>query len=217
MRLLQTKIKTLRLQKGLTQEEMAAMLKVSRATYTRYETGHRMPDYATIQKIAQFFRVSMDFLCGDTVYSDMSALAGTGLEVYPPEEQTLAPIYGVVKAGYGGLATEDFLGYEAVDTDALAGNPEDFFWLKVKGDSMSPFIEAGDFVLVRRQQEANTGQIVIAILDGEEGTVKKFRRCEDFVELIPLNPLYDAQQFAGQALEQVQIIGIVREIKRKLK
>ena len=60
------RLKILRENKGFTQEHMAKALKISRPTYTRYETGKREPDYVMLAQIAAFFDVSVDYLLGLT-------------------------------------------------------------------------------------------------------------------------------------------------------
>lgn len=59
-------LKTLRRAKGLTQEELAKALKISRSTIGMYENGSREPDYETLELIADFFNVDIDYLLGRT-------------------------------------------------------------------------------------------------------------------------------------------------------
>ena len=97
------------------------------------------------------------------------------------------PILGTVRAGAPILATEDIDGY----IPCAPGFPtNDFFALKVKGDSMlDAGILEGDFVIVQKQSNADNGDIVVALL-GDEATVKRFKRTEHQVWLIPENKNY---------------------------
>ncbi len=96
------------------------------------------------------------------------------------------PVVGSVAAGAPVLAEENIEDY--VDVPAVAGGEEAEFILKVKGDSMvDAGILEGDYVVVRRQDTANDGEIVVALV-GEEATVKTFYREADHVRLQPENP-----------------------------
>ena len=57
-------IKRLRIERGITQEQLASMLKISRSTVGMYETGSREPDFETCEAIADIFNVDMDYLLG---------------------------------------------------------------------------------------------------------------------------------------------------------
>ncbi|MGI6097452.1 MAG: transcriptional repressor LexA [Dethiobacteria bacterium] len=100
------------------------------------------------------------------------------------------PIVGQVTAGEPIFAEENIEDYFPLPAD-MAGEEEKTFILRVKGDSM---IDAGildsDFVIVRQQETAQNGDIVVALL-GEEATVKRFYREKDHVRLQPENSLYE--------------------------
>jgi repressor LexA len=103
----------------------------------------------------------------------------------PPQETVAIPILGRVTAGAPILAVENYDGHLALDPSLVKG--DDVFALRVEGDSM---IEAGildgDYVLVRPQQSASNGDIVVALLD-DEVTVKRFYREADGIRLQPEN------------------------------
>lgn len=72
--MLKDRIKSLRTRKKLTQSEMAKRIGVARTTYAMYEQGHREPDYETLEKIADYFEVSIDYLLGrDSKVNDEQA------------------------------------------------------------------------------------------------------------------------------------------------
>ncbi|MBR6425011.1 MAG: transcriptional repressor LexA [Oscillospiraceae bacterium] len=96
------------------------------------------------------------------------------------------PIVGVVTAGRPILAVEHIEGYLPID-----GETHGRFALRVRGDSMvGAGIFEGDLVVVRQQQDAISGRIVVALL-GDEATVKRFHRDETGVWLLPENPAYE--------------------------
>ena len=122
------------------------------------------------------------------------------------------PLVGDVAAGTGVLASEN--------VEELLPLPEDFtgtgslFMLRVRGDSM---VEAGildgDFVVVRQQPDAESGDIVVAGLPGEEGTVKRFTRRGDRVVLVPANPSLTAMEYDA---DEVTLYGKVVTVLRRL-
>jgi repressor LexA len=103
----------------------------------------------------------------------------------PPVDRV--PIIGNVAAGSPILAEECIEDYLAFDT---GGRSEEYFALRVRGDSMiNAGIFSGDLVVVRRQQVANNGEIVVALLE-DEATVKRFSRRNGHVWLLPENEDY---------------------------
>lgn len=95
------------------------------------------------------------------------------------------PIVGTIKAGTPELATEDILGFCQIDANWLKGKGN--FILKVSGDSMRDAgIFNGDYAIIRPQQTAENGEIVVALIDGE-ATLKRFYLEHDHIRLQPEN------------------------------
>ena len=149
-----------------------------------------------------------------TVAYHLTALREQGLIDRPGEKKRAIsitarsgqiPILGTVTAGQPILAVENVEGYVSWEKDSGC------FALRVRGDSMiGAHIEDGDLVVVRPQQTADAGQIVVALLE-EEATVKRLDFDEDgYPWLLPENPAY-APIDAGQA----QILGVVRGLLRE--
>jgi repressor LexA len=119
------------------------------------------------------------------------------------------PLVGDVAAGTGLVADEQIEDMVTVP-DQLCSDAD--FLLTVKGDSMvDAGILDGDFVVVRRQQDARNGEIVVALMGDEDATVKRFFREKGRVRLQPENssmePMYP---------DQVQVLGVVRAVLRRL-
>jgi repressor LexA len=166
-----------------------------------------------------------------TVHSHLSSLVKAGylrrdpskpraIEVIDPGEPADlrrapvrdVPLVGRIAAGSPILAEEDIEEILPLPTDLVGNDP--VFMLRVRGDSM---IGAGifddDLVVVRRQSDAANGDLVAALVDGEEATVKRFRRDGGRVELLPENPAYDPMVFT----EGVEIIGRVVAVLRAIR
>lgn len=120
------------------------------------------------------------------------------------------PILGRVAAGQPTLAEENFEG--RLDTAEAFGDAAGLFALRVKGDSM---IEAGilenDYVVVRQQERANAGQIVVALVD-DEATVKFYQPRRDRIELVPANAKY--QPIVVDRRQSFHILGVVKGVMR---
>lgn len=124
-----------------------------------------------------------------------------------PQKRMSLPLAGQIAAGSPVLAEEDS---ERVDFADLF-DAEDHFCLKVKGDSMiEDHISEGDFVIVNKQSSCRDGEIVVALVDGQEATLKRFYKERDRVRLEPANssmkPIY---------ANNVDILGVVVGVIRR--
>ena len=119
------------------------------------------------------------------------------------------PVVGRVAAGTPVLAAENVEDHVTFD-DARHG--ETLFALRVRGDSMiDAGIFEGDLVVVRKQDAARDGDIVVALVDDEEATVKKLRRVGDQVHLVAMNPAYEPIVLDGR---RVRLLGKVVGLRR---
>jgi repressor LexA len=127
-----------------------------------------------------------------------------------PGQRSGIPVLGRVAAGQPILAEESLDG--TVEPGEMFGDRNGLFALRVRGDSMiGAGIMEGDYVIVRQQENANAGEMVVALL-GEEATVKYYRPVRGKVELVAANPAYEPIQVDPQA--GFRILGIVRGVMR---
>lgn len=124
-------------------------------------------------------------------------------------------VLGRVAAGIPIEAITDIIDTEEITEEMAATGV--FFGLKIKGDSMEPRICNGDVVIVRQQDDAENGETVIAIINGDEATCKKLRKYRDGIELISNNPAYAPMFFSNEDISHkpVKIIGKVVELRGK--
>lgn len=194
-------LKILRKREGMTQAEVAAKLGVDRSTYAKYETGQSEPNFEMTQRLASLFGISVELL-----------ISGTG----SPSGRNWVPVLGDVAAGIPIEAVQDIVDFEEIDA-ALAATG-DFFGLRIKGASMEPRIREGDVVIVRKQEDADTGDTAVVMVNGDSATVKRIKKEPDGgLWLLPNNPAYDPQHFspAEIASTPVRIIGRVVELRGK--
>jgi repressor LexA len=112
-------------------------------------------------------------------------------------------------------AVEEVLDYEEI-TPQMAATGE-FFALRIRGQSMEPRMLDGDVVIVRQQNDINSGEVGVFLVNGDEATVKKARKQDDGILLIPYNSDFDSMFYSNDAIEQlpVRVIGKVVELRGK--
>ena len=150
--------------------------------------------HAHIKKLSELGYVSKD----DHKTRALSAARNTTVE--------RVPILGRVTAGLPALAAEDVEGYVPFDPGGMVG---EFFALRVSGESMTGAgINDGDIVVVRRQQTALSGEIVVALIE-DSATVKRLLLERGHVTLMPENPLYPPLDG-----DECMILGVVKALYR---
>ena len=127
-----------------------------------------------------------------------------------PEGGRLIPIIGRVAAGLPLYAQQEWAGEVLVDDRIFRG--EHLFALRVKGDSMrNAGILAHDLAICEPRQFAANGEIVVALINGEEATIKRFFYRGDWIELRPENERFPVMRYElGEVLIQGKVIGIQR-------
>ena len=122
------------------------------------------------------------------------------------------PIVGQVTAGLPMYAQQEWAGSVVLDADRYRG--KNLFALRIRGDSMKGAgILDGDLAICEPRQYAGSGEIVVALINGEEATVKRFFLHRDHIELRPENPGYKAVRYTfGDVLIQGKVVGIQREM-----
>lgn len=191
-------LKKLRNQKRLSQAKLAEKLGISASTVAMWESGKREPrDYETLEIIADFFNVNMEVLINGKL------------------SPTRIPVLGKVIAGIPIEAIQEIIDYEEIP-QAMSRQGE-FFGLQIKGDSMEPKFSEGDVVIVRKQDDVDNGNIAIVLVNGDEATIKKIKKFDGGINLIPTNPNYEVITYSNEEIEKkpVRIIGKVVELRAK--
>lgn len=207
------RIKELRKEKNITQVRLAKSLNIAQPTLSGYETGNFQPDNETLLKIADFFGVTIDYLLGREENKNPTNVYDVDGLVYYEE-------IGTICAGFNGSLNEVPTG-EVVEIPLSminGGDKEDYFVLRVQGNSMYPRILEGDRILCKRCDSVDSGSFAVVLYDSECATVKKIRYVhgENWLELIPINPEYPTKRIEGADLEQCRILGKVVKLIRDL-
>ena len=132
-----------------------------------------------------------------------------------PNNLSIIPILGTVKAGYDWLAEENIVDY--ITLKEKIPNVKEYYALKITGDSMLPLLSEGDLVIVHDQDDVESGQTAVVLINGEEATVKKVVKTNEGIELHAMNPYYPVKKFTFEDMKNipVKIIGRVKEAKIK--
>lgn len=201
------RIKKRRKELYLKADDVADAIGVSRATLYRYENQdiQKIPT-RILDPLAEVLHTTPEYIMG----WEEKEKEFLEKETFLFENLTSLPIIGTVRAGVGGIAYEESLGEEYIQTSVLRGhNPDDFFWLRVRGDSMEPRLFDGDLVLVRKESSIDSGIYAVVLVDDEEGVVKRVTYDEHSITLHSQNPCYPPRTFKGKEILRVRIVGRV--------
>lgn len=191
-----------RKRRKISRKEVADFLQVHETTIKRYEDGNtkKLPT-DRLEKIAKYLNTSIEYLMG--------------WEEEQKPQGIKIPVLGTVAAGIPISAVEDILDYEEIPQSWQ--NQGEFFGLKIKGDSMKPDINDGDTVIVKQQSTANNGDVVIALVNGDDATCKKFEKLDNGIMLISNNSEYSPMYFSNEEVttKPVVLVGRVVELRRK--
>ncbi|KAB0681781.1 transcriptional repressor LexA [Aureimonas leprariae] len=133
------------------------------------------------------------------------------VRAFPSANQSIGiPVMGRIAAGVPIAAIQNNTHHIQMPPDMLGAG--EHYALEVKGDSM---IEAGildgDTVIIRKSEVATQGEIVVALVDDEEATLKRFRKRGDTVALEAANPAYETRIFGADRVKvQGKLVGLIR-------
>lgn len=203
------RIAQLREEKGLSQLEFAHKVNINNSVMNRIEKGIRPIRDDELIAISKCLGVSIDYLLGNTpTKAAQPKTAGRGVRI---------PVLGRVVAGIPIEAVEEILDYEEI-TPELAATGE-FFALKIRGHSMEPRMMEGDVVIVRRQDDVESGDVAIVLVNGNEATVKRVKKQPEGITLIATNTsVYEPHFYSNKEIADlpVRILGRVVELRGKM-
>ena len=214
------RLKQRRAECGLSYQGLSDKTGFSKSVLQRYETGAiEKISLSRLNVIAQALDVSPEWLAGFNV--PMNGRCDNLTSSNIANNSVSVPIIGTVAAGYDSIAVEEWTGdsIEVPDTYLRGHNLNDYFCLEVHGDSMYPMYQDGDKVLILRQPSLNrSGDIGVIIYNDEEATLKKVEYImgEDWMKLIPINPIYQPILIEGEELEHCRVIGIPKLLIREI-
>ena len=195
-------VKKLTEEQNMSMSELGRRVGIAKSAISRYFNGTRELPLNKIGDFASVLHTTPDYLLG--------------IDYEPPKPQGLKiPVLGTVAAGVPISAVEDILDYEEVPISWQ--NQGEFFALKIKGDSMEPRMESGDVVIVKQQSDANSGDTVIVLVNGDDATCKKLQKTDNGIMLVSTNPKYPPMFYSNEEIstKPVVILGKVVELRQK--
>lgn len=200
--LFQKRLREILKSKGMNCNQLYKLAGINKSTLFAYANGRFSPKQANIIKIAEALNIDPEYFTEDVPAKQMSSVK--------------IPVLGHVAANPEGIyAVEDIIGWEEISMDiAVTG---DHFGLVIRGDSMEPRILNGNIVIVKKQSTAETGDLVIALINGENATCKKLLKSQSGITLISYNPKYEPRIFSNRDIAELPVIilGKVVEIRKK--
>lgn len=199
------RLKSLRESSGMSKKQTAAALGISYSAYCNYESGIRTPNGDILVSIANYYNTTTDYLLGSI---------GIPSAALPMENVFLVPVFSSIRMGYSNTIETEELGYEPASN---IKNSENYSWLLIKDKCMSPLLNDGDQVLVQQHCTPSNGDLVVVMLSGTEGFVRKFQNDAYGIILIPLNPKYSYIFIPYDKFDTLTLYGVVIERKTRFR
>lgn len=224
---------SVRLKKAMTyrnmkQVDLCNKSGIDKALISNYLSGKYKAKQDKLHKLAIALNISEGWLMGYDVdmdrdwlpdnLEDLSDIKIDNARYIETTTKTVKiPILGKVPAGIPIEAIEEILGYEEIPVSMLNGG-ENYFALKVDGDSMFPDYRTGDVIIIKQQSDCNSGDDCIVMVNGDDATFKRVVKQEKSIILKPLNNEYEPYYFNEYEImtKPVKIIGVAIEVRRKL-
>lgn len=186
--------------------ELSEKTGIDKSKISSYMSGRYKAKQDGVYLLAQALNVSEVWLMGYDVPMESTPIKKIS--------KIRIPVLGKVKAGYDYLAQENIIGYESIDN---VSDPENYYALQISGDSMEPLFSDGDIAIVHKQDDFESGNTCIILINGDEATVKKVVRMDDGIDLIAMNPYYPVRHFTKNEMNEipVKIIGKVVEARKR--
>ena len=199
-------------EKGVRAANISKATGIPGSTFSDRKSGRSKPKQEKLQKIADYFGVTVEYLMtGKNPVSDLPVGA------IPVDVSSFVnvPILGCVRCGEPMFADSNIEGYQPTPSaDILTGY--EYFYLRAKGDSMiNAGINEGDLLLIRKQDDVDSGDIGIINVNGDEETLKRIIKKDGAVILQPENPSYETKIYMGKELDTVHIQGRLMQVVKR--
>ena len=213
--------------KQMKQVDLCNKTGIDKALISNYLSGKYKAKQDKLHKLAIALDVSEGWLMGYDVDMDRewfeekepSEISIDNARYIETTTKTIKiPVLGKVPAGVPIEAIQDILGYEEIPASMLkSGN--NYFALKIDGDSMYPDYKTGDIIIIKQQSDCNSGDDCVVMVNGDDATFKRVIKQEKSIILKPLNNNYESYYFDEYEIltKPVKIIGIAIEVRRKLR
>lgn len=207
--------------RNMTASELSKRSGVNEGAISQYRAGAYKASQSNLDKLSKILNVQIPWLMGcDVPMQIQTNQYDYNINLVAPQitdDVVTFPVMGDVSAGFDKIAIEDWTGDKIdVPPQYLKGrNKDDFFVLRVKGDSMYPEYKDGDKVLILKQNAVDySGQVAVAIYNDDMGTIKKVEYRPNCVNLVPINPQYQPEEVKD--VDTLHILGIPKLLVREI-
>ena len=198
---------------GKTKREISEEIPIPYTTLVDWANGNKFPRADGIEKLANYFKILKSDLLeekpimvdeGELIYSEIKRNIGVKI-----------PVLGSIPAGIPIEAIEDIIDYEEIPESWTRGGNE-YFALKIKGESMMPEYRDKDTVIFKRQDTCDNNDDCAVMVSGNEATFKRVERLMEGIILKPLNPAFESKFYSNKEIEElpVRVIGVFWELRR---
>ena len=182
-------LKELREEHHLSQRQLADILGLAYSTVAMYENGKREPNYETLENIADYFNVDMNFLLGKSIVKN-SYVHEFG-EITLDKLIRKIPLYDFISCGTGGFVDDNIIDYVSLPASMFSARKE-YFAQYAHGDSMiNANINDGDLVIFEKTSSVTNGMIGCFCIDDNTATCKRLSMTNEQIILLPENPSYN--------------------------
>ena len=179
LNILGSRLKELRENKGLRQEDIADMFGYGKSTISQWESGKNDPEFKIITKLADYFNTTTDYLLGrtDNVSNDTGEKV---VEILPGGVKKI-PVYNLISKNRGEIFAQDNrIGEVPISATIMAD-----YAILMNDDSMFPGIKTGSYVIIQEQPIFNNGQAVLAKLPDGSYTIRRATQTNSGIILTP--------------------------------
>lgn len=186
-----------------TRNDICRDLDFKYTTFTDWYNGNIYPRIDKIEMLANYFRIEKSDLIENKDKTTRTSSA-------------VVLVYGTIPAGIPMECIEDVIDTEEISIDMLKGDKQ-YFGLKIKGNSMEPDYLDGDVIILQKQDDCESGDDCVVMVNGNDGTFKRVFKNENGIILQPLNPTYSPMVYSNEDIEKlpVRILGVFEELRRK--
>lgn len=209
-------LKEIRENKKISLREVEKLTGVGYSHLSMIENGKRNVTPALLKNLSNIYNVDYIDLYEKAGYLDLAESE----KLKEKENKILnkkyymCPVYGQISAGQPNWAEENIEGRLPIDTDLMdIYSPEEYFFLRVNGESMNKVIKNGAFALIHKQDTVENGEIAVVLVNGYDATLKKFTKQGD---LIILEPNSTDESFETQVYDKTTSIKILGKYVGKL-
>ncbi len=199
---LSIRIKKARTSAGITQGELARMLGITYPTLNRYERGHRTPDAALLNRMAKILECDPGWLLSGKGEDDEERSPSAAKPL------TRTPVLRKVPGRFPERVSEEIAEYIS-----LPDVPRGAFSLIVKGESMSPAIRAGDYVIFVPRGDITDGDVIVVNDEWGESIVRRYHKRGPKTFLVSENPEYPAIKLGRSCRIMGKVIAVWRKVK----